>query len=228
MTNKKIADVDAELEVFKTDAETKFQSLEDRFRYGLADLKAELKADAARQQAESDKRHEQLVKLLTTSGAQNSPAKSSPSVGFVPHTDMFKQPTGTKLVTKQSRVRFDDLGFAYPDNVEKPECSDHKNKRGGGGETVRFGEKGPRFYGNKDRNHDNRMRKLKMPVFEEDKRRIEWIQKIEEDKCEGRGGNPPPAGDNPLVVLISNLDAGNPLHVHNSDNSSSILVPFKL
>ncbi|GJR79770.1 putative RNA-directed DNA polymerase, partial [Tanacetum coccineum] len=30
------------------------------------------------------------------------------------------------------------------------------------------------------------------------------------------------------VVLISNLDAGNPLHVHNSDNSSSILVPFKL
>ncbi|GKC93183.1 ribonuclease H-like domain-containing protein, partial [Tanacetum coccineum] len=45
---------------------------------------------------------------------------------------------------------------------------------------------------------------------------------------EGKDGNPPPAGDNPLVVLISNLDAGNPLHVHNSDNSSSILVPFKL
>ncbi|GJX77414.1 putative RNA-directed DNA polymerase [Tanacetum coccineum] len=45
---------------------------------------------------------------------------------------------------------------------------------------------------------------------------------------EGRGGNPPPARDNPPVVLISNLDAGNPLHVHNSDNSSSILVPFKL
>ncbi|GJX72276.1 ribonuclease H-like domain-containing protein [Tanacetum coccineum] len=35
-------------------------------------------------------------------------------------------------------------------------------------------------------------------------------------------------GDNPQVVLISNLDAGNPLHVHNSDNSSSVLVPFKL
>ncbi|GKD36084.1 putative mitochondrial protein, partial [Tanacetum coccineum] len=120
--------VDAELEGFKTDVETKFQSLEDRFRSGLADLKAELKADAARQQAESDKRHEQL------------------------------------LVTNQSGVRFDDLGFAYPDNVEKPECSDHKNKRGG--KTVRFGEKGPRFYGNKDRNHGNRIRKLKMPVFE--------------------------------------------------------------
>ncbi|GKC26546.1 hypothetical protein Tco_1033840, partial [Tanacetum coccineum] len=119
--------VDAELEGFKTDVETKFQSLEDRFRSGLAELKAELKAAAARQQAESDKRHEQLVKLLTTSG-------------------------------------FDDLGFAYPDNVEKPECSDHKNKRGG--KTVRFGEKGPRFYGNKDRNHGNRIRKLKMPVFE--------------------------------------------------------------
>ncbi|GJZ88337.1 ribonuclease H-like domain-containing protein, partial [Tanacetum coccineum] len=44
---------------------------------------------------------------------------------------------------------------------------------------------------------------------------------------------PPPltggdGGDNPQVVLISNLDAGNPLHVHNSDNSSSVLVPFKL
>ncbi|GKD21019.1 ribonuclease H-like domain-containing protein, partial [Tanacetum coccineum] len=46
--------------------------------------------------------------------------------------------------------------------------------------------------------------------------------------CEGRDGNPPLAGDNSLVVLISNLDAGNPLHVYNSDNSSSILVPFKL
>ncbi|GKB85409.1 hypothetical protein Tco_0957681 [Tanacetum coccineum] len=44
---------------------------------------------------------------------------------------------------------------------------------------------------------------------------------------------PPPltggdGGDNPQVVLISNLDAGNPLHVHNSDNSSYVLVPFKL
>ncbi|GKD30001.1 ribonuclease H-like domain-containing protein [Tanacetum coccineum] len=42
------------------------------------------------------------------------------------------------------------------------------------------------------------------------------------------GGGPLPTGDNPLVVLINNLDAGNPLHVHNSDNSSSVLVPFKL
>ncbi|GJW52763.1 putative RNA-directed DNA polymerase [Tanacetum coccineum] len=44
---------------------------------------------------------------------------------------------------------------------------------------------------------------------------------------------PPPltsgdGGDNPQVVLISNLDAGNPLHGHNSDNSSYVLVPFKL
>ncbi|GJV62339.1 ribonuclease H-like domain-containing protein [Tanacetum coccineum] len=45
----------------------------------------------------------------------------------------------------------------------------------------------------------------------------------------GRGGGvPPPTGDNPPVVLINNLDAGNPLHVHNSDNSSSVLIPFKL
>ncbi|GKB63565.1 hypothetical protein Tco_0919751, partial [Tanacetum coccineum] len=44
----------------------------------------------------------------------------------------------------------------------------------------------------------------------------------------GRGGNPPPTGDNPPVVLISNLDVGNSLHVHTSDNSSSILVLFKL
>ncbi|GJR87104.1 ribonuclease H-like domain-containing protein [Tanacetum coccineum] len=45
----------------------------------------------------------------------------------------------------------------------------------------------------------------------------------------GRGGGVPlPTGDNPLVVLINNLDAGNPLHVHNSDNSSSVLVSFKL
>nr|GEW26528.1 ribonuclease H-like domain-containing protein [Tanacetum cinerariifolium] len=48
-------------------------------------------------------------------------------------------------------------------------------------------------------------------------------------------GAPPPlpitgggTGDNPQVVFISNLDAGNPLYVHNSDNSSSVLVPFKL
>ncbi|GKD11899.1 ribonuclease H-like domain-containing protein [Tanacetum coccineum] len=41
------------------------------------------------------------------------------------------------------------------------------------------------------------------------------------------GGGPPPS-NNPPVVLINNLDAGNPLHVHNSDNSSSVLVPFKL
>nr|GEX82768.1 hypothetical protein [Tanacetum cinerariifolium] len=45
---------------------------------------------------------------------------------------------------------------------------------------------------------------------------------------------PPPSiigggtGDNPQVVSISNLDAGNPLYVHNSDNSSSVLVPFML
>nr|GFC38804.1 hypothetical protein [Tanacetum cinerariifolium] len=58
--------VDADLEDFKTDVEAKFQSLEDRFRSGLVDLKAELKADAASQQAESDKCQEQLVKLLTT------------------------------------------------------------------------------------------------------------------------------------------------------------------
>ncbi|GJR34586.1 ribonuclease H-like domain-containing protein [Tanacetum coccineum] len=42
------------------------------------------------------------------------------------------------------------------------------------------------------------------------------------------GGGSLPTGDNPLAVLINNLDAGNPLHVHNSDNSSSVLVPFKL
>ncbi|GJZ40642.1 ribonuclease H-like domain-containing protein [Tanacetum coccineum] len=48
------------------------------------------------------------------------------------------------------------------------------------------------------------------------------------------GAPPPPlltggdGGDNPQVVLISNLDAGNPLHGHNSDNSSYVLVPFKL
>nr|GEV07428.1 zinc finger, CCHC-type [Tanacetum cinerariifolium] len=42
------------------------------------------------------------------------------------------------------------------------------------------------------------------------------------------GGDPPPTCDNPQVVLINNLDAGNPIHVHNSDNSSSVLVPFKL
>ncbi|GJV69522.1 putative RNA-directed DNA polymerase [Tanacetum coccineum] len=44
---------------------------------------------------------------------------------------------------------------------------------------------------------------------------------------------PPPltggdGGDNPQVVLISNFDAGNPFHVHNSDNSSYVLIPFKL
>ncbi|GKD06930.1 ribonuclease H-like domain-containing protein [Tanacetum coccineum] len=44
----------------------------------------------------------------------------------------------------------------------------------------------------------------------------------------GIGGGGPPPGNNPPVVLISNLDAGNPLHVHNSDNSSFVLVPFKL
>ncbi|GKD40241.1 ribonuclease H-like domain-containing protein [Tanacetum coccineum] len=45
----------------------------------------------------------------------------------------------------------------------------------------------------------------------------------------GRGGEVPlPTGDNPPVVLINNMDVGNPLHVHNSDNNSSILVPFKL
>ncbi|GKD57319.1 ribonuclease H-like domain-containing protein [Tanacetum coccineum] len=42
------------------------------------------------------------------------------------------------------------------------------------------------------------------------------------------GGGPPPTGYNPPVVLINNLDAGNPLHVHNNDNSSFVLVPFKL
>ncbi|GJT50511.1 ribonuclease H-like domain-containing protein [Tanacetum coccineum] len=30
------------------------------------------------------------------------------------------------------------------------------------------------------------------------------------------------------TVLINNLDAGNPLHVQNSDSSSSVLIPFKL
>ncbi|GJT33949.1 ribonuclease H-like domain-containing protein [Tanacetum coccineum] len=30
------------------------------------------------------------------------------------------------------------------------------------------------------------------------------------------------------TVLINNLEAGNPLHVQNSDNSSSVLIPFKL
>ncbi|GJY06842.1 ribonuclease H-like domain-containing protein [Tanacetum coccineum] len=30
------------------------------------------------------------------------------------------------------------------------------------------------------------------------------------------------------TVLINNLDAGNPLHVQNSDNSSSVIIPFKL
>ncbi|GKC17438.1 ribonuclease H-like domain-containing protein, partial [Tanacetum coccineum] len=44
----------------------------------------------------------------------------------------------------------------------------------------------------------------------------------------GIGGGGPPPGNNPPVVLINNLDAGNPLHVHNSDNSSFVLVPFKL
>ncbi|GKD38577.1 putative RNA-directed DNA polymerase, partial [Tanacetum coccineum] len=42
------------------------------------------------------------------------------------------------------------------------------------------------------------------------------------------GGGPPLTGDNPPVVLINNLDVGNPLYVHNSDNSSYVLVPFKL
>nr|GEW61495.1 putative Gag-polypeptide of LTR copia-type [Tanacetum cinerariifolium] len=41
-------------------------------------------------------------------------------------------------------------------------------------------------------------------------------------------GVPPPTSDNPPVVLINNLDDGNPILVHNSDNSSSVLVLFKL
>nr|GEZ92150.1 hypothetical protein [Tanacetum cinerariifolium] len=39
------------------------------------------------------------------------------------------------------------------------------------------------------------------------------------------GGVPPPTGDNPPVVLINNLDVGNPLHMLNSDNTSFDLVP---
>ena len=133
------------------------------------------------------------MKLLTTSEAQNSPVKSIPSVGFAPDADAFKQPTGVfKVVTNKSGLRYDDLGFPYLDNRENPESSAHKNK---GGKTVRFGEhgsnflnnsneipefdndqgkdnrldgKGPRVYGNRERNYnsENRMRKLKMPVFE--------------------------------------------------------------
>ncbi|GKA90962.1 ribonuclease H-like domain-containing protein [Tanacetum coccineum] len=51
----------------------------------------------------------------------------------------------------------------------------------------------------------------------------------DEDDSGGRGGGvPPPTGDDPPIVLINNLDVGNPLYVHNSNNSSSVLVPFKL
>ncbi|PWA44769.1 hypothetical protein CTI12_AA507540 [Artemisia annua] len=173
MTNRKVADVDADLEGFN-DVGTKFQSLDDKLTSGLADLRAEL-----------DKRHEQLVKLLTTSEAQNSPVKSIPSVGFAPDADAFKQPTRVfKLATNKSGLRFDDLGFPYPDDRENPECSAHKNK---GGKTVRFGEhgsnfvnnsneipefandqgkdnrldgKGPRFYGNRERNYNSESRRL--------------------------------------------------------------------
>ncbi|PWA90367.1 hypothetical protein CTI12_AA101470 [Artemisia annua] len=124
MTNRKVADVDADLE-----------SLEDKLSSGLADLRAEL-----------DKRHEQLVKLLTTSEAQNSPVKSILSVGFAPDADAFKQPTGVfKLATNKSGLRYDDLGFPYPDDRENPESSAHKNK---GGKTVRFGEHGSSFVNN--------------------------------------------------------------------------------
>ncbi|PWA85900.1 Ankyrin repeat-containing protein [Artemisia annua] len=194
MTNRKVADVDADLEGFKTDIGTKFQSLEDKLSSGLVDLRAEL-----------DKRHEQLVKLLTTSEAQNSPVKSIPSVGFAPDADAFKQPTGVfKLATNKSGLRYDDLGFPYPDDKENPENSAHKNK---GGKTARFGEhgsnfvnssneipefdndqgkdnrldgKGPRFYGNRGRNYnsENRMRKLKMPVFEGEDA-YGWIYRVE-------------------------------------------------
>ena len=155
--------------------------------------------------AELDKRHEQLVKLLTTSEAQNSPVKSIPSVGFAPDADAFKQPTGVfKVVTNKSGLRYDDLGFPYPDDRENPESSAHKNK---GGKTVRFGEhgsnfvnnsneipefdndqgkdnrldgKGPRVYGNRERNYnsENRMRKLKMPVFEGEDA-YGWIYRVE-------------------------------------------------
>ncbi|GKA10910.1 hypothetical protein Tco_0690343, partial [Tanacetum coccineum] len=31
-----------------------------------------------------------------------------------------------------------------------------------------------------------------------------------------------------VVDSINNLDAGNPLHVQNSDNSNFVIIPFKL
>ncbi|GJU18963.1 ribonuclease H-like domain-containing protein [Tanacetum coccineum] len=36
------------------------------------------------------------------------------------------------------------------------------------------------------------------------------------------------ASGSTVVDFINNLDAGNPLYVQNSDNSSSVLIPFKL
>ncbi|GJZ11190.1 ribonuclease H-like domain-containing protein [Tanacetum coccineum] len=38
----------------------------------------------------------------------------------------------------------------------------------------------------------------------------------------------PSPSNSSVVDSINNLDVGNPLHVHNSDNSNSVIIPFKL
>lgn len=123
-----------------------------------------------------EQRFAEVMKMLSAIKLSNE--QSSPKMGLT--GDYIPVNEGLK----HSSTKFDDLGFPFTTNKDKPEVSN----RGGKGprsdnrfeEYVRFEESGTLHHSNRGNFHgsDYRMRKLKMPLFDgEDSHG--WIYKVE-------------------------------------------------
>ena len=176
MTIKKVSDLDNEFTQFQQqysqhqkEVNEQITALHNNFSKELAAVKSELSTAM-------EQRFSEVMKMLSAIKFNNE--QSSPKVGST--EDYIQVNEGPK----RSFSKFDDLGFLFPTNKEKPEGSN----RGGKGprndnrfeEYARFEESGAPHQGNRGNFHgsDYRMRKLKMPIFDgEDSHG--WIYKVE-------------------------------------------------
>ncbi|PWA91318.1 Ty3/gypsy retrotransposon protein [Artemisia annua] len=183
MTIKKVSDLDSEFTQFqqessqhRAEVNERITALHTNFSKELGAVRSELGAVKSELSTAMEQQFSEVMKMLSAIKLSNE--QSSPKVGS--SGDYIPVNEGPK----RSSTKFDDLGFPFLPNKEKPEGSN----RGGKGprndsrfeDYVRFEESGALHHGNRGNFHgsDYRMRKLKMPLFDgEDSHG--WIYKVE-------------------------------------------------
>ncbi|GJV55807.1 probable inactive ATP-dependent zinc metalloprotease FTSHI 4, chloroplastic [Tanacetum coccineum] len=197
MTHKKVADLDNEFEQFKNEfaqhrtyVDEQITTMQNRFTAELGAIRTELTAATSSITAAMERKHEELMKMLSSGGLPKDQASLgvAPTESYKAVNELPKRPTTIYKPNNDPKgLQVDDLGFPYFAYGDKPETSKLRNK---GLESKNgFKESGTLYYnkknafpenyiqpeehdtvyqGQKGGHHgsDYRMRKLKMPLFD--------------------------------------------------------------